>query len=331
MQSPERETPLPDQLGGKTGERGEIDEGLNRSLARYGSAKRHTLRLLRELGKERALRLGLDWYTISDCGDWLKLRDYFRVGRVKLHSANFCKKHLVCGLCAIRRGARAMAVYLEKARAVEGFGDTVLPFLITTTVLNGDDLAERLRHLLCNYRRLLKRRHLVRGSVMDSVLGGVYSVEVTNTGRGWHPHIHALWLIRAPFFITPTLRREWEALTKDSHQCDVSPIAPGVDLGPGVDAYVEGFCEVFKYATKPAELGADLFAEAYPVLRGKRLLGSFGCLRGVQVPEDLADDLTGLETEPYVEFLAHYVSGGRYWTSTTGEVFSGADASAGHG
>jgi len=145
---------------------------------------------------------------------------------------------------------------------------------------------------------------------MDGVLGGVYSVEVTNVGNGWHPHIHAIWLVRLDALPTTCqLRAEWELLTGDSFECDISPMRARVDLGDQVSPYAADFCEVFKYATKPAELGAELFAQAYPVLRERRLLASFGCLRGVQVPESLADDVSALDGEPYVEFLARYLAG----------------------
>jgi hypothetical protein len=309
LRSHEAETPHPDQLGGTTGQRGESTENrLHQALSRYGTAKAHTRKLMQALGKERTAQLGLRWDRITECGDWMRFRHYFRRDLLKLASSNFCKKHLVCGVCAIRRGARSLAVYLERVETIPGFGVDVVPLLVTTTVRNGPDLSERLAHLLKHFRHLLKRRHLARGSVMDGVLGGVYSTEVTNTGNGWHPHIHGIWLVRRDqVMLTPDLRAEWEALTGDSFECDVQPICPRHDLGDDVSPYAAGFAEVFKYATKPAELGAELFAEAYPQLRGKRLLASFGCLRGVKVPKDLADDLTALENEPYVEFFARWL------------------------
>ena len=320
----ERETPLPCAFGDEKGKRGGEEAGSVPSrLLRYGNAKGATLALLEGLGVERAVGLGLRWRRIRECGEYLKFRDYYQRETVKLVGANFCKNHLTCGLCAIRRGARGMAAYFEKAEAIPGFGVEVLPFLVTTTVRNGPGLRERLGHLLRSYRLLLDCRHggTRRASVMPSVLGGVYSVEVTNKGKGWHPHVHAIWLLPASGagVDTLTLRREWEAITRDSFECDVRAVARCDEVDVGVSPYAQGFAEVFKYATKPAELGATLFAEAYPVLRGRRLLGSFGCLRGVAVPESLADDVRGLEFEPYVEFLARYVAGA-YRVCSSGEV-----------
>lgn len=319
---PENKTPLPYELGGSTGERG--GEGLDRSLGRYGNAKSCTLALLDALGQVQAVDLGLKWSRIRECGDYLKFRDYFRRGVIKLTGANFCHNHLACGLCAIRRGSRGLAVYLDKVQAVLSADAALVPVLATVTVRNGENLSERLAHLLTNYRVLLDRRHAGTrvDSLMRSVAGGVYSVEVTNTGNGWHPHIHAVWLVRGDAVDSAALRSEWEALTQDSFECDVRPIESRADLGPDVNPFALGFAEVFKYATKPMELGPELFAQAYPQMRRRRLLGAFGCLRGVRVPESLTDDLVGLDEEPYIEFLCRFL-GGRYRISSTGEVCGG--------
>jgi hypothetical protein len=49
---------------------------------------------------------------------------------------------------------------------------------------------------------------------------------------------------------------------------------------------VEGFLEVFKYAVKFSDQPPADTWHAYSVLKGKRLLGSAGCFRGVEVPDD---------------------------------------------
>ena len=50
------------------------------------------------------------------CGDYLLFRHFFTVDKVKLHAAQFCKAHLLCPLCAIRRGAKALAAYLDAGK-----------------------------------------------------------------------------------------------------------------------------------------------------------------------------------------------------------------------
>lgn len=65
---------------------------------------------------------------------------------------------------------------------------------MTLTVKNGDDLAERFKHLHGAQRELWKRRQRGRGSVLDGVVGAVWSYEVKrgdNSGQ-WHPHLHMI-------------------------------------------------------------------------------------------------------------------------------------------
>jgi hypothetical protein len=96
------------------------------------------------------------------------------------------------------------------------------------------------------------------------------------------------------------LSREWHAITGDSFVVDVRPI----DLADPA----AGFLEVFKYALKFSDMSpADTYA-AHLVLRGRRLVGSAGAFRGIEVPESLTDEpLDGL---PYVELLYRYLAGG---------------------
>ncbi|WP_430930393.1 hypothetical protein, partial [Pseudomonas aeruginosa] len=51
---------------------------------------------------------------LSACGEWLHFREYYTVDKIRLHAASFCKQHLICPLCAIRRGAKSLAAYLAR-------------------------------------------------------------------------------------------------------------------------------------------------------------------------------------------------------------------------
>lgn len=82
---------------------------------------------------------------LDRCGGYLVFRDYFTVGKVRLHAADFCGKHLLCPLCAIRRGAKLVKSYLERLQVVSYAKPRLRPYLVTLTVKNGDDLGERLR------------------------------------------------------------------------------------------------------------------------------------------------------------------------------------------
>lgn len=244
---------------------------------------------------------------LEGCGNWLKFRSYFTVGKVRLTAASFCKEHLLCPLCAIRRGGKALQKYQERFEVITLARPDLRPYLVTLTVRNGPDLGERYEHLSESFRRLMARRREPRTlSTLREVSGGVGSVEFTNSGKGWHPHIHLVVLAVEP----PSqadLRAEWEAITRDSFMCDVRAISDPVG----------GFCEVFKYAVKFSDLEPADNWHAFRVLSGRRLLTSFGCFRGVEVPESLTDGVDDLDSLPYVEILYRYSFAARAYSVLT--------------
>lgn len=65
--------------------------------------------------------------------------------------------------------------------------------------------------------------------------------------------------------------------------------------------------EVFKYAVKFSDQPVADTWHAFQTLKGKRLLGSAGCFRGVEVPEELTDE--PLDDLPYVELFYRYLHG----------------------
>jgi hypothetical protein len=219
-----------------------------------------------------------------------------------------------------------MSRYLERFTWARSKAPELKPYLVTLTVRNGADLRERLDHLDRSLTRLHKRRHGKRSrSLLTTIKGAVWSYEVTySDARGWHPHVHAVWLSEEE----PdqfALRREWQEITGDSFMCDIRPIAPadtgvaggGDDEQLSVNPYAKGFAEVFKYAMKAAELPAHVALDAYRILRGRRLVRSFGTFFGVAEPanDDLADEMP-VEELPYIDFLWRY-HGDRYVHAAT--------------
>ena len=304
-----KKTPRSSQLGGTKEQRGSTTVLPDR-LARYGTAKSHTMRLVLEMGSDPCAQAGIRFKRILDCSTWLKFRDYYTGPGVKLHSANFCMNTLVCTLCAIRRASRNLSSYLERLQKIQKKNPELKPYLVTLTVRNTSTLSKGLEHLTDSLKLLNRRRTDNKSnSLMREISGGVYSIEVTHSdATGWHPHVHAIWLSESPPDMY-ALRSEWEQITGDSFMCDVRPIQKIDNCPADIDPYVQGFAEVFKYALKPSELGAIKLLEAYPILKGKRLLGSFGLFRGVPQSTELNDDLTGLDDLPYVEYLFNYLNG----------------------
>jgi plasmid rolling circle replication initiator protein Rep len=281
---------------------------LDNRLQRYGSAKENALKFRRYLVDQREDKLA---EAMGDCGNYMTLRDYFTIGQTRLAKICTCKKHLICPLCAIRRGAKSIRVNMAKVDELLKADPLLRQWLVTFTVKNGPDLGERFQHLTSCLRAYHKRRKGSRqkGEVLKAS-AAVWSYEFTNSGNGWHPHVHAIWLSREKPDMY-RLRDEWKAITGDSFMCDVRPMDEADPVG--------AFLEVFKYALKFADLADPDRLHAYKTLKGKRLQGSFGNLRGLDVEPSDSDEL--LDDLPYIERMFSFVSGvGYVETGTTGEV-----------
>lgn len=274
---------------------------------RYGAAKKRALDVAEYIGgqpegKTLAKR-------VEKCGEYLLFRHYYTVDQVRLHAAQFCKKHLLCPLCAIRRGAKAMQAYLPRYEAVRASEARLVPFLVTLTVKDGSDLAERFSHLHAGQRELWKRKQRMRGSVLDGVKAAVWSYEVKRgSGSGlWHPHLHMVAMAEtAPDRVE--LAKEWHEITGDSFVVDVRSI----DLADPAS----GFLEVFKYALKFSDMEPVDTLAAFRVLGGRRLVGSAGLFRGIEIPDQLTDE--PLDDLPFVELFYRYAAGG--YTLAKGHV-----------
>lgn len=272
-------------------------EALPGKVNRYGIAKKRALDVVK-YAKEAKSPAPIK--RIEKCGEYLAFRHYFTVDEVRLHAARFCKVHLLCPLCAIRRGSKALSAYLPRYEAVRASRPDLVPFLVTLTVKDGLDLAERFKHLHDSMRELWKRRGRGRGSAVDDIEAGVWSYEVKK-GKGsgeWHPHLHMVALAaRSPD--QAYLAREWKDITGDSFIVDVRPIDQA--------APERGFIEVFKYALKFSDMSeADTLA-AWLALRGRRLVASVGLFRGVEIPDQLTDE--PLDDLPFVEYFFRYFDG----------------------
>ena len=307
MSPPDHEKESPESLAEEFGADG--IETLPKRVERYGKAKSQALDVAQFIGghiggQEKLLR------RLETCGDYLLFRHYFTVDAVRLHAASFCMKHLLCPLCAIRRGAKALKSYLDRWEVIRAEKPRLRPFLVTLTVKDGPDLAERFNHLHKAQRELWKRKQRGRGSVLDGVQGAVWSYEIKRgAGSGlWHPHLHMIALAEhCPD--QAQLRAEWHNITGDSFIVDARPI----EGDP-----VAGFLEVFKYAVKFSDQEPADTWHAFQTLTRKRLLASSGLFRGVVVPENLTDD--GIDDLPYVELFYRYLPGRGYSVSRRNNV-----------
>lgn len=254
-------------------------------------------------------------FALETCGSYLVFRDYYTVGKIRLSGMCSCKKHLICPLCAIRRGAKSVKAYLEKLQVIQQDHPGIEAYLVTLTVKDGPDLAERFAHLVKAIKRYHTQRRMANSSRRPSVeankaLGAVWSYEVKkgkNSGL-WHPHLHAVWLC----YDEPRLKdlkAEWQEVTGDSFIVDIRPFHDQ-------DNVATGFLEVFKYAVKFSSMEPADTWHVFETLRGHRLVASFGLFRGVKVPESMTDDDLP-EDLPYIELFYRFIRGVGYSLTDT--------------
>lgn len=290
---------------------GEISEGADDAsslpvrLLRYSKAHHRAVEMSHYASEQQDVKIA---DKLTRCGSYLLFRDYYTIGKVRLHAAFFCKKHLLCPLCAIRRGAKMVKAYLDRLAVVLAENPKLKPYLVSITVKDGDDLAERFEHLHKSIQRLHKMRHNHAGADKGEAAkaaGAVWSYEFkrgANSGK-WHPHIHAVWLCETP----PdqyALSNDWRGITGDSFIVDVRPFHNDEDV-------LGGFLEVFKYAVKFSDLPLADNWHGYKTLAGKRLIASFGVLRGVVIPESLLDE-PQFDDLPFIEMMYRFAHGVGY-------------------
>lgn len=306
-------------------------EPISARADRYGKHRQRALQMADFCGGEQPHRAD----KLRGCGAFLQFRNYFTLGQVRLTAGHFCQQDKLCGLCACRRGGRYLRAYVEKTQAVLA-EQKLTPYLVTLTVKDGADLGERVQHLLSSHRKLMDHRRDAlknRSRGYDSAetaatcaVGGVGSCEVKrgkNSGL-WHPHWHAIWLCDQPPSAA-ALSAEWLMITGDSHVVDVRPfdfVAESSDAGDGAtwEQMAGDFCEVFKYALKLGDLALQDNWDAFLQLQRKRMIEPFGCLRGVEVPEDLKDAPLAPDL-PFIEILLGFHGGRYHMTGTTRHDF----------
>lgn len=305
MPPPEGGHPRPvDSLAAETERGWDSTANLADRLARFARAKDRGLAMRDFISREVAQtpmtrRVA---HELHECGTYLVFRHYFESGRVRLHAFRSCRQHLVCPFCAIRRGARMLQRYLERVQLVQAERPDLRAYMVTLTIKDGDDLAERYDHLHRAVKRFHHRRHRGPTSEAQKIAGGVWSYEFKRGARSglWHPHVHAVYLSRDAID-QRNVSREWREVTGDSFIVDVHAL-----YGELTDA----FSEVFKYAVKFGDLPLPDNWRGFEVLKGRRLVASSGVLWGVEVPDALTDD--PIDFELFVDMVFRFMRGRGY-------------------
>lgn len=297
-------------LAGESGESFGV-ENLQKRLDLYGKAHQRTLDMSDYIKEVCTSNFYFEHeYSgmasrLASCGELLLFRHYTTVDQVRLHAANFCKNHLLCPLCGLRRGSKLTSGYWDRFEIIRASDSEIKAYLVTFTTKNGPDLGERFNHLARGKKKYhAMRRNAIKGNrsplEINKALGGVSSYEVKiGEGSGeWHVHDHSIWLCHERPWETK-ISQEWKEITGDSFIVDVKEID-----GP------EGFLEVMAYAVKFSTMKLEDNFTAYQFLKNKRMVNSFGAFRGVEIPESLLDE--PLDDLPYIELLYAFISGAGY-------------------
>lgn len=155
----------------------------------------------------------------------------------------------------------------ERKRSIEWWTQRIdQPKHVVLTLKNTPTLSrDHVQHLKESFARL-RRTKFARGW-----RGGFYSIEVTNEGRGWHLHLHAL--VDCPFIPADRLAIEWDKANRGlGHIVRVKDCRDR--------AYLQ---EVTKYAVKGSELAGWTALDVADFVRTFercRTFGVFGSLYG---------------------------------------------------
>lgn len=283
-------------------------------LNRLTAHKRSQGDLLRYVRQQNEALAG----RIYDCGSWLRIREWINSGESRLRNANFCKSFLLCRSCAARRAGRMVEAYAAKVGFVSECNPELIPAMVTLTVKNGDDLAERLLHLKTAWRAMLARARKAKSNSKknlpiqwNKVVGCLRAIEITHSKHGWHPHIHVFALLSS-YIDQKELSAQWLELTGDSFVVGVTECKNGI---------VPGLIECLKYASKLSELEPHQAYHVYETAKGSRFTDPQGLLRGVSEPDIDFDDDTGCDG-PYRDFIARWLAGEqRYAIKPVEEIF----------
>ena len=264
----------------------------------------------KDVKNEESIKALKSAQKLNECGNYLLFKNFYTIGEVKLSKLRTCGQHLLCPFCAAIRASRAIQKYVERINQVLQENRKLKPVLITLTVKNGSDLAERSEHLMKSFRTLLERRrdYLKRVGVIASSVrfkGPCTLTRIHTTKKqvsGIRIFICLHWLISG--LISRNFQNIGIALL--GTRWLLTSAGREKEKGHG---YSKAAAEVCKYALKFGDLSVEKTWEAFKVLKGKRLTGSFGLLWGVKIPETMTDDMPDDETLPYMEMLYKFVYG----------------------
>ena len=202
-----------------------------------------------------------------------------------------------CPCCARAISAERVRKYERRLQGLQW------PLWLTLTIRNRDDLAV-VDDLKAGWKQFRRRKLFT-----ERTKGGLWSLEVTERGNGWHPHIHAMldceWLAAdtPPPCRGDDAKRIAEKITyAKAELASVWGECIGQEVGIALAVRKSGMTavrELLKYAVK----GSDLLATTLPIadlirsIDAGRTISTFGSLRNGKLAPEPDDDRPGLACE----------------------------------
>ena len=279
-------------------------------IARLSKHKRAKQQLLKYIKQTPTSLTPSQIDRYSDCHSYLVFKNYLTLNKIKLSHAEHCDVHLLCPLCAIRRAAKQVQAYQKKVADLLTENPALRLFYVVLTVKNKSDLSTAYKNLTDGQKRLMRRRrdaqiHFKTGnekhraaanSLFAKVAAGAYSIEVKRGKNSmlWHPHTNFVLLTQYDIDKNE-LAREWKEITGDSHNVFCKEITITEDEGRA-ERIKDVMLEIFKYAMKFSEMENGDTIHAWEMLKKRRLTGSFGLFRGLDIEAE-TEDLSQAEYE----------------------------------
>jgi len=223
---------------------------------------------------------------LKACGHRLIFDYAYSRDEYRLTFGNFCNNKWLDPLCGIRWSEKAVSEYVKRHEVVTAQYPEAKRIFMTLTVKNGKCLAKAYNKLDSSLKKMSanirKARQGKNSSEFGKILGMVGGIEIKRSVRPpyhWHPHFHAM-ILASDYLDHSRLRDEWHRMTGDSYIVDLREAAGDTHT----------FCEILSYSLKVSTMSPKDVVKAYLLLRGKSMLRSWGCYRGVKIPNELTDE-----------------------------------------
>jgi hypothetical protein len=166
----------------------------------------------------------------------------------------------LCRPCRFSRLFRIhprIVLTLQKFKPTHGYSWKHITFTIPNTLY----LEKAIKHLIASFRRLRQTK-----SWKKHVLGGFYVLEITNKGKGWHPHLHVI--CYSKYYPIATIWGRWRLSSKNGNHVYITQIWDNV----GIAGYIS------KYLRKIPVLSPEDAIVYDDATRSTRMYNSFGSL-----------------------------------------------------